>query len=144
MILGGLDLRNYCVIERLPTSKEFLHLRQLVDWPNLNKATVEQALNASLYSICIEFNNETVGIGRVVGDGSLYFYIQDLIIHPKHQRRGLGKNILEKLMSYIDENSVSGSFIGLMSAKRKEDFYKKFGFVERPNEIYGAGMCIHK
>ena len=28
-----------------------------------------------------------------------------------------------------------------MSAKGKEDFYKKFGFTVRPDEDHGAGMC---
>jgi len=35
---------------------------------------------------------------------------------------------------------VGGIAIGLFSAKGKEGFYNKFGFVERPNEKRGAGM----
>lgn len=43
-------------------------------------------------------------------------------------------------MEYITSTYPPGSSVGLMSAKGKEDFYKKFGFMERPNESYGAGM----
>lgn len=30
--------------------------------------------------------------------------------------------------------------VNLMAAKGKEPFYKKFGFIERPNDKHGAGM----
>jgi hypothetical protein len=30
--------------------------------------------------------------------------------------------------------------INLMAARGKEGFYKKFGFIERPNDEKGAGM----
>ena len=43
-------------------------------------------------------------------------------------------------MEYIKQNYVKGTMIGLMVAKGKEDFYKKFGFIDRPNDVYGPGM----
>jgi hypothetical protein len=30
----------------------------------------------------------------------------------------------------------------LVAAKGKEEFYEKFGFINRPNDIYGAGMTL--
>ena len=30
--------------------------------------------------------------------------------------------------------------VSLKAAKGKESFYKKFGFIERPNEDFGPGM----
>jgi len=33
-------------------------------------------------------------------------------------------------------------YIGLMASKGKEDFYKCFGFVDRPNDSLGAGMTL--
>lgn len=29
-------------------------------------------------------------MGRVVGDGAFFFYVQDVAVHPQHRRRGLG------------------------------------------------------
>ncbi|WP_253287331.1 hypothetical protein [Clostridium bornimense] len=45
-------------------------------------------------------------------------------------------------MDYIYNNSLSDTktTIGLMAAKGKEEFYKKFGFIERPNDHQGPGM----
>ena len=31
--------------------------------------------------------------------------------------------------------------VGLFAAKGKEGFYEKYGFMKRPNETYGNGMC---
>ena len=47
---------------------------------------------------------------------------------------------MDEIMKYIQENYANGTMVGLMAADGKEKFYKKFGFVERPNEVYGAGM----
>ncbi|MNF13919.1 hypothetical protein D3C80_2159280 [compost metagenome] len=53
---------------------------------------------------------------------------------------GLGSKIMTELMEYVTRTYPSGSLVGLMSAKGKENFYKRFGFIDRPNEVYGAGM----
>jgi len=43
-------------------------------------------------------------------------------------------------LQFIRIHRVSKVFINLMAAKGRESFYKQFGFVERPNEEFGAGM----
>ena len=53
---------------------------------------------------------------------------------------GIGKKIMDEIMIYIRENYTNGSMVCLLSAKGKEAFYEKFGFIERPNDIFGAGM----
>ena len=83
-----------------------------------------------------------IGIGQVVGDNGLYFYIQDLIVHPLHQSRGIGREIMRLLLTYINNNAKKGDFIGLMAAKGLECYYKEFGFQPRPKE--GPGMYYIK
>ena len=45
---------------------------------------------------------------------------------------------------FVDDTVEEGetAMITLVSAKDKEPFYKKFGFIERPNEDRGAGMYM--
>jgi GNAT superfamily N-acetyltransferase len=83
-----------------------------------------------------------VGMGRLVGDGYLYFYVQDVIVEPKYQGLGIGKEIMTYISRYIETNGLPGTSVtvGLMSAMGKEGFYEKLGFTARPNEGYGAGM----
>ncbi len=79
-------------------------------------------------------------MGRVVGDGALYFYLQDIIVKPTHQGRAIGRQIVSKLTDEAVARAEIGATIGLMSAKDKEGFYENFGFQVRPTEQLGAGM----
>lgn len=93
-----------------------------------------------MYCVCAQIEDEVVGMARVVGDGSICFYIQDVIVKPEYQSMGIGKKMMESVMIYISKNAGSGAIVGLMSAKGKEEFYKKFGFWQRPNDNFGHGM----
>ncbi len=75
-----------------------------------------------------------------MGDGGIYFYIQDVIVLPEFQGQGVGKRIMDSLMEYLEENANSRAFIGLMAAKGTAGFYMRFGFNERPSE--GPGMFM--
>ena len=69
-------------------------------------------------------------MGRLVGDGAMYWYLQEIIILPQFQRKGIGTMIVNYLVDYARENSITGKFtiIGGVSAKGKEPFYEKMGF----------------
>ncbi|GER89902.1 hypothetical protein KDW_40640 [Dictyobacter vulcani] len=83
-----------------------------------------------------------IGCGRVIGDGGLCFYVQDIIVLPGYQGQGLGRRIMEKIMDYLRENAHPGGFVGLMAAKGAAGFYLKYGFLERPTPDYGPGMIL--
>jgi hypothetical protein len=53
-----------------------------------------------LFSAVLLHQGKTIGRGRVVGDGGLYFYIHDIAVLPAHdtrsaQPRVAGKNLEE-------------------------------------------------
>jgi GNAT superfamily N-acetyltransferase len=129
------------VERRLPTVTEYNTLRQLSGWPTFTPALAEKGLANSLFSVCV--SNEQgllVGFGRVIGDGAINLYIQDVLVHPDHQRTGIGKLVMTEIMNYIEPIGEKNTTTGLMCAKGKEKFYSDFGFIIRPNEKFGAGM----
>lgn len=133
-------MRNYKLIEKIPTAKELSELRILVGWGIPNEKDLKIGLDNSLYGVCVFSEENIIGTARVIGDKSTCFYIQDVIVHPEHQRKGIGLSIMKKIMSYIGENACHEAIVGLMSAKGKENFYEKFGFWTRPTEHFGPGM----
>lgn len=133
-------MENYVVTERMATVKELTELRRLAGWGIPDEEALRLGLGNSLYGVCVVIDENIIGTARIVGDRSTCFYIQDVIVHPKYQRRGIGLSMMRKLMDFINKNACDGAVVGLMSAKGKEQFYQKFGFWTRPNEYFGHGM----
>jgi len=84
---------KYALVERPPTIEEYQSLREIVGWGNTDAKATEIGLGNSLFSVCVIYKNEIIGCGRVVGDGGIYFYIQDIIVLPEFQRKGIGKRM---------------------------------------------------
>ena len=126
-----------------PTPIEFINIRNTTGWSKLGEETIEKGLEKSLFSICLYHNDNLVGMGRIVGDDSIYFYIQDIIIVPEYKGQGLGTLIMNEIMKYLEANANCNSFIGLMAADGVEGFYHKFGFKARPNSMPGM-YSIHR
>jgi len=116
---------------RPSTVSEYKRLRRLVGWPETEDGPTEKALRNSLFSVVATEQDTVLGIGRVIGDGGLYFYIQDLIVHPDFQGKGIGTSLMSYLMEHIMANAKSGAFIGLMAAKGLDAFYERYGFRTR-------------
>lgn len=124
--------------ERNISFEEYQWLRKSVGWWDTDPVSTKVGLKNSLYSVVVLENGKVIAIGRVIGDKGLYFYIQDLIVHPAFQRKGIGCKIMHMLKDYIENNAKPGAFIALMAAKGLEGYYKEFGFQTRP--IEGPGM----
>ena len=125
-----------------PTISEYKQLRAAVDWWDVDEGAAETALSNSLFSVVAVEKGTLVGFGRIVGDGGLYFYIQDLIIHPEFQEKGYGKKVMDELMSFVRANAKSGAFIGLMAANGLERYYESFGFKAREDGAPGMYQII--
>ncbi len=110
--------------------------------PNHSVTSAEQSLQNSLYSICAIHENKVIGFGRVVGDGQLYFYLQDMIVLPEYQGQGIGSQIIETIRNHVLSIAPPGAFFGLMAADGAASLYEKFGFKSRPPQMPGMFMWI--
>ncbi|WP_336784730.1 GNAT family N-acetyltransferase [Paenibacillus sp. MMO-177] len=131
--------KQYEIIKRLPTVQEHKALWEAVGWGNIHIGTSEQSIAGSLYGVVVECEGEVVGMGRVVGDGAMYFYIQDVAIAPEHQKQGLGKLIVERLLDYIKErrHEKGLAFVGLFASHGNDKFYEQFGFKDHSPGMTG-------
>lgn len=120
---------------------DYCVLRKSVGWINFSNAQAEKSLNNSLYTVIAVENNQTVGMGRLIGDG-MYYMIVDVIVKPNYQKNGIGRNIINRLVEYVDKETPVGgrSSIQLIAEKGKENFYAKIGFKIIPHDFCGSGM----
>ena len=123
-----------------PSLADFIALRAAEGWGEISQDTARASLKGGLVTVCAYERDTLAGFGRVVGDGVLYFYIQDLIVAPPFRGKGYGRAMLDHLLANIKKQAAPGATIGLMAAHGKEAFYESFGFVARPTEACGAGM----
>ncbi len=135
-------MENCTIVEQLPSPADYNRLRARVGWKTYDEMVIAAALPHSLYCLCALIAGEAIGMARVIGDRGMVFYIQDVIVLPEFQRQGIGTQLMDKIMAYIRQNAHQNTIVGLMSAAGKENFYKKYGFLYRPNEKMGAGMTM--
>ena len=135
-----LDIR-----ENVLDTDTYLFLRKQVGWVELTQAQAEGALKNCLYNICVYIDGEPVGMGRIVGDGVVVSYVQDLVVVPKAQGMHIGSTILDRLRQYVENITEPGSrmMLCLMCAKGRESFYQQHGFIARPNDNLGPGMISY-
>lgn len=123
----------------------YLKLRKAVHWKMLTKEQAEKAIQGSLFTVVAFDDGQPVGMGRIVGDGAVICYIQDLIVIPDYQGSGVGQQIMERLIAYVKKLKLTDTeiMLDLMCAIGREEFYKKFGFIARPTEKLGPGMIMY-
>ena len=131
--------------ENILDADTYLSLRAQVSWVRLSDAQAKAALSNALYTLCAYLDGEPVGMGRIVGDGAVVSYVQDLVVVPKAQGRNIGGLILEKLRTYVESITEPGTrmMLCLMCAKGRENFYESHGFISRPTDALGPGMICY-
>jgi GNAT superfamily N-acetyltransferase len=108
----------------------FHDLRRGCDLQQLEPELVETALKYSLLTLCAEVDGETVGAVRLVGDGALMTVLCDVMVLPKHRRRGIGGALINAAIEWIAKDMPAGRWVTVMltCAEERMDYYKKFGF----------------
>ena len=132
----------YKTVERTPTVREYNAVRLAAGLTVKDELAAQLGLRNTLFGICIVHDEAVVGIGRVIGDGGLFYDIVDVAVVAEHQRRGVGKMIMDRLMSYIEVNARPSSLVCLMANKGIAPFYEKYGFKAREADM--PGMIIRR
>jgi GNAT superfamily N-acetyltransferase len=129
---------NVRLVERLPTVEEYETLVLAVGWGKyMNPEAADAALQGTLYSVVAVEGERPVGMARVVGDGAMAFFVQDVMVAPDHQRRGIGTALMEAVMSFFRRRTPRQSFIGLFTGRHLAGFYERHGFEGPDTGLYG-------
>jgi ribosomal protein S18 acetylase RimI-like enzyme len=115
---------------------EWKYSSETLDWEELSAlylaaplghkdpADLKIAFSNSMFMCFVYDSAELIAAGRALADGKDCSYICDVAVHPSHQGRGLGKEVVSRLVDFSKEHRK----IILYAAPGKEPFYKKLGF----------------
>ena len=129
--------------ESQPPKEVFFKLYETTGWNEgygFSREDLHEAIRHSWYMVAAYDGDELVGFGRVLSDGVYHAFICEMIVHPDNQGKGIGKEILERLVAKCHAHHIR--LIQLFSATGKAEFYRKFGFEER--QPGAPGMQLKK
>ena len=92
-----MEIREY----RQYDEREILPLYASVGWMAYTDQpeTLCRGFENSLLTLAAYEENRLIGILRAVGDGQTIVFVQDLLILPEYQRRGVGTALLRELLA---------------------------------------------
>lgn len=131
---------NFTIEHNLPSAAAFKALRDVAGWGDINLKQAQQVLGNSLHGVTAYDGETAIGMARLIGDGVINAYIQDVVIAPEYRGQGVGKAVMEALIGDMRKSIPAKCTIGLLAASGQEGFYSSFSFMTRPDKDYGAGM----
>lgn len=119
---------DYRLVEGPPPLDDYLRLRRD---SGLTPVRPDQAAGAiaGSWSAChvVDAAGSPVAMGRTLGDGGWYFHIADIATDPEHQRRGLGRLVLEWLIADVRERAPEGAYVSLIGDPPGQRLYRSLG-----------------
>ena len=115
---------------------EWLYSDEKMDWNELSHfyliallgqkspADLQKSFSNSMFKCFVYEAGKLVAAGRALADGVDCSYICDVAVHPDYQGKGLGRQVVMKLVEFSKEHRK----IILYAAVGKEPFYLKLGF----------------
>lgn len=105
--------------------KAVVDLYQAGDWSAANKPDeLHQALVNSHLLLTAWDGDRLVGLANAISDGFLVVYYPHILIHPEYQRRGIGRELMARLMKRYEgfhQHCV-------LADKNAVGFYERCGF----------------
>lgn len=122
---------------------EILALYRAVGWSSYydRPRMVGAAFANSLCILGAYEEGRLVGFLRAVGDGASILFIQDIVVHPEHQRRGIGTALMRAILGRYP--AVYQTELATDNTEKTVAFYRSLGFV--PLEELGCrGFILHR
>lgn len=121
------DLYMRYVENARASAKEIADLREAVGW-NRMEAVYNDPTMVSFFHIAVYDGDKLIGyidsVGNVVTDA----YIQDLMVHPDYQGKGIGTELMNRMIAYLKERKIY--MISVVFEEKLKPFYERFGFMD--------------
>ena len=115
---------------------QILPLYRAVGWSNYynRPKMLKQAFGGSLCTLAAYDAGRLVGLIRAVGDGYSSVLIQDILVYPEYQRRGIGTALMREMLTrYAHVYQIQ---LATDNTEKTKAFYRSQCF--RPMEELGC------
>lgn len=110
--------------------QEIVRLYESVGWSvyTKNKISLKVAFEKStLIILAVSEDGEVIGLTRSLSDEVSIHYLQDIIVHPDHQRKGIGRKLLNETLEFFKD--VRTHMILTDDEEKQLKFYSSLGFM---------------
>jgi len=113
-------------IENKPTSAKAIgDLHQSVGWNKMEDCYKNPLITSYFYITCYD-GEKIIGYIDTVSNGVTDAYIQDLMVCPDYQGKGVGTELMNRTIAYLKESKIY--MISVVFEEKLLPFYKHFGF----------------
>ena len=128
-----MEIREY----KTYNEPEILHLYASVDWTAYtdHPEALRKGFENSMLTLAAYENDQLLGVIRTVGDGHTIVFVQDILVFPEHQRKGIGSALLQAILDRYSH--VRQIMLATDNTPKTIAFYKSMGF----REMSEIGCC---
>lgn len=135
-------MSDYRLIERTPTIEEYRELRRLSGLSGKSEEAAARGLPNTLHAVVIEHAGETIGMGRVIGDGGTAYQVTDIAVLEAHRGKGLGKLIVGALVEWLKAHAPPTAYVSLIADGPAKALYAQYGFAETAPKSVGMYLWL--
>lgn len=124
------------LVELAPLFHELLYLRDAVGRPSIGVDLADHRQSQVLYWVSVrikdaaaKMQSNVVATACVYRDRPTHLAIEDFIVLPEYQHYGLAKIVLERVMTFVDEEVNSGTCVSINAYGEDERLCTEYGFV---------------
>ena len=101
------------------------NLRKTVGWNGMENSYRKSLANSYFYICCYD-KNCLVGFLDVISNGVTDAYIQDVVVSPVYQRKGIATEMMIMAINKLKQDGIYA--ISVLFDEQLQSFYEKFGF----------------
>lgn len=128
-----MEIREYKIFNEA----EILRLYRSAGWTAYTDQpeVLRKGFENSMLTLAAYEGNQLLGIIRAVGDGHTIVFVQDILVFPEHQRKGIGSTLLQAILDRYSH--VRQIELATDNTPKTIAFYKSMGF----QEMSEIGCC---
>ncbi len=135
-------MSGYTVKIKTPSSEDYRRLRSVSGLAPRSAEATAAGLPNTFLAVVVEHGGRAVGMGRVIGDGGLFFQVVDIAVEPEHQGKGLGKSIMDTLTAELRRRVPAEAYVSLIADGEAHRLYQQFGFQMTAPASVGMAMWL--